>query len=185
MSILNGIGIAIFPLAEFLSGQIFQVNWILNHVFKMYLKMYLFKGWRILCRLWLFPGVHIFGPHLHLLYPRDHYKVKVNWFFFCSYFIISLDFRRKVEFSTTSDESHFSFKKMVKKANQSIIEGFQCMIRKRPHRKILLFALFLMIFSHMTHASSSTLLYVEKKFHWTVTDYTNYSRYEFLFLKER
>ena len=26
MSVLNGIGIAIFPLAEFLSGQLFQVN---------------------------------------------------------------------------------------------------------------------------------------------------------------
>ena len=73
-------------------------------------------------------------------------------------------------------ESRFSFTKLFKTANQTVIDGYKCVMKKRPHRHILLFSIFLMIFTGMGF-NQNTQLYVEKNFGWNLPEYTNYMRF--------
>ena len=65
---------------------------------------------------------------------------------------------------------------LIKKANQNIIDSIGVLRRKRPNgsRKLLIFTLFLMIFTGTGKNHSSTYLYTQKQFNWGVSDYTNY-----------
>ena len=65
---------------------------------------------------------------------------------------------------------------LFKTVNQSVIDGVKCVAKKRPHRHLLLFSIFLMVFTGMNH-SGNTQLYVEKVFGWTLPEYTNYIRF--------
>ena len=73
-------------------------------------------------------------------------------------------------------ESQFSCTKLFKTANQTVIDGYKCVMKKRPHRHILLFSIFLMIFTGMGF-NQNTQLYVEKNFGWNLPEYTNYMRF--------
>ena len=69
---------------------------------------------------------------------------------------------------------------------------FRCFTKSRPNgvNKIIYAIFVIMIFCQMESTYSIDLLFVEKKFNWTVTDYTNFMRYRmnvnsyiFLFLR--
>lgn len=157
MSILNGIGIAVFPLAEFLSGQLYQAGGAYGY--------YVVFG----CSL----GFTVIGLIYIVFIPET--ITKYIFFAISLQFSISIiDIRRK---HIMDDKETKSLKSMCKKGNQSIIDGYKTLVKQRPHRSLLLFTLFLMIFVSFSHARSSALLYVEKKFNWTVTDYTNYQSF--------
>ena len=53
---------------------------------------------------------------------------------------------------------------------------FRILRKQRPNgsRKMLIFTLFLMIFTGTGRNHSSTYLYTQNKFNWGVSDYTNY-----------
>ena len=74
-------------------------------------------------------------------------------------------------------ESQLSCTKLFKTANQTVIDGYKCVMKKRPHRHILLFSIFLMVFTGMGF-NQNTQLYVEKNFGWNLPEYTNYMRFD-------
>ena len=85
-------------------------------------------------------------------------------------------YRRRCSIVEKKNESQFSFMTLFKTVNQSVIDGVKCVGKKRPHRHLLLFSIFLMVFTGMNH-SGNTQLYVEKVFGWTLPEYTNYIRF--------
>ena len=87
-----------------------------------------------------------------------------------------LHYRRRCSIVEKKTESQFSFMTLFKTVNQSVIDGVKCVGKKRPHRHLLLFSIFLMVFTGMNH-SGNTQLYVEKVFGWTLPEYTNYMRF--------
>ena len=92
-----------------------------------------------------------------------------------------LHYRRRSSIVEKKTESQFSFVTLFKTVNQSVIDGVKCVAKKRPHRHLLLFSIFLMVFTGMNH-SGNTQLYVEKVFGWTLPEYTNYIRLLFFFI---
>ena len=91
-----------------------------------------------------------------------------------------LHYRRRCSIVEKKNESQFSFMALFKSVNQSVIDGVKCVAKKRPHRHLLLFSIFLMVFTGMNH-SGNTQLYVEKVFGWTLPEYTNYIRFVYFF----
>ena len=84
--------------------------------------------------------------------------------------------RRKKSIVEKNKESQFSIKKLFLTVNKSVIDGLKCVAKKRPHRHLLLFSIFLMVFAEMHH-SGNTQLYAEKQFGWSLSEYTNYMRF--------
>ena len=95
-----------------------------------------------------------------------------------------LHYRRRSSIVEKKTESQFSFMTLFKTVNQSVIDGVKCVGKKRPHRHLLLFSIFLMVFTGMNH-SGNTQLYVEKVFGWTLPEYTNYIRFVIFFFITR
>ena len=111
----------------------------------------------------------------NLIYERKIFYVPLYQCAMVRFFDF-LHYRRRCSIVEKKNESQFSFMTLFKTVNQSVIDGVKCVAKKRPHRHLLLFSIFLMVFTGMNH-SGNTQLYVEKVFGWTLPEYTNYIRF--------
>ena len=78
MSILNGLGMAIFPIADFASGQLFNVCFHSNAGSLFSNVHFSIQDRRLLSSVWHITWLHYPWTHLHLFYPRNSHQKRTN-----------------------------------------------------------------------------------------------------------